>query len=264
MALVLVMGVPGVGKSTFAKRLVARLGANGFLFVFDDHLKLVRHDGDSSDGVMWEDSLREQRKCLESRIRTSLQRKFKDRSVCGIYVLDDTFHLRSMRRPFIRMARSFNMVLFILYLKKPLQLAIDGNMSRFGSSHVPEGSLRKIYDSLEEPDECASEHVIRISDDTDPGEVMKKILNSVENRKSHHNASEISCSSNQCMKNDDIWQKLDVELRRVVNEMMKECPRRATGKQLSLSRRRLLVDMRTRNIRNWDTAGLKAMLSELL
>mmetsp|Transcript_84316 Transcript_84316/g.168819 ORF Transcript_84316/g.168819 Transcript_84316/m.168819 type:complete len:333 (+) Transcript_84316:83-1081(+) len=73
--------------------------------------------------------------------------------ICAV-VLDDTFHLRSMRREARRVARRAGAGLVVVWVDCPLNECLARNALRLEpplGRRVPEASLRKTFDSLQPP-----------------------------------------------------------------------------------------------------------------
>jgi tRNA uridine 5-carbamoylmethylation protein Kti12 len=116
---------------------------------------------DSHDLESW----RKSRKIAQSKLKDALRAHFsseedissRDKSL--LIIMDDNFHLRSMRRDIYRTCQEFltefstSTIGFVtLYVSTPLEVCIKQNNKREGKQRVPEVVVRRMADVIEPPD----------------------------------------------------------------------------------------------------------------
>lgn len=145
MALLLVMGLPAAGKSTLCRQLTADCRQSS-LFSLDDIIGRQTIPDHAA------------RKRFEKTIRSRLEELATavDEETAGwhLVTVDDNLYLKSMRRPFERMARRFGFSFLVAVVPCSLQEALRRNSQREGEERVAEETIRMMNDAMEISDEC--------------------------------------------------------------------------------------------------------------
>ncbi|KAL7484883.1 hypothetical protein ACHAW6_010495 [Cyclotella cf. meneghiniana] len=196
-SVVLLCGLPGSGKSTLAQMLeFSALSYDKTLVIDYDKIAIediekpstvigkhdvAKHDiekragdGDveqngTSEGTGFDlhdlESWRKSRKTARSKLKDALrahfssEEDFSSRAKSLLIIMDDNFHLKSMRRDIYRTCQEFltelstSTIGFItLYVSTPLEVCIEQNNKREGKQRVPEVVVRRMADVIEPPD----------------------------------------------------------------------------------------------------------------
>lgn len=135
--LVVMMGVPGSGKSTYAKKM---LGEND-IYLSRDIIRyaLVKED---------EEYFSKENEVLQTFI------KAVDKALTRAkrYVIADATHLnRGSRDKLLRNLQNQPDHVYVVYIDVPLEVALERNKERTGRALVPESAIRNMYKSLSLP-----------------------------------------------------------------------------------------------------------------
>jgi O-phosphoseryl-tRNA(Sec) kinase len=175
-------------------------------------------------------------------VRVALEAERAPRSV-RLVVVDDNFHLRSMRKHFYQLSRSCGALFVQWLLDVPRGVAEARNRARPQASRVPDKSLERIATSFEPPD--AAKHawerlsfVVRCEEARTEDELWRKLLPwdalarlwRVERPEPPPSAEEQADAAAQREADREqnrrsVLHRLDIELRRVVHEALAACPR---------------------------------------
>uniref|UniRef100_A0A0R3RUG9 RNA helicase n=1 Tax=Elaeophora elaphi TaxID=1147741 RepID=A0A0R3RUG9_9BILA len=279
MALVLIMGVPGSGKTYLCRELKMKLGDETcFTFSYDD---IFNDDGFME--YMWgkeytnesmlklygldeSTSAHNERKRCENRIREFLKAKL---SVGGaappVVVVDDIFYLRSMRRPFRRMSTMYHLPYLVILVDVSIDTALTRNMQRPMKCRIPESTIRKIHQQMELPSKDDDGFIIYQSTDD-----LKSIVEYIDRIRWKTN---LWCTSNNVRlaisekdeeksssDDDRKWMKLELNLRRCVSELIREKNIGKDGNLLVKIKKRLYWRIRTDGAVNNNMQELKGFL----
>ncbi|VDK27890.1 unnamed protein product [Gongylonema pulchrum] len=270
MALVLVMGIPGAGKTTLCKNLEERIGTSCCaIFSFDDifnddgfmeHLwgKEYAHAGILHlYGLDSTPSAHSERKRCETRVRDFLRNQACRGESSRVTVVDDIFYLRSMRRPFKRMANTFHLAYMVVLVDVPLDLALAQNAQRPEQYRIPEQVIAKINKNMELPAENEPSFIYRPGDSLDElAAQIRKQRETALSRPVRETQSTVQPAA------DEKWKKLELDLRRCIGELVRETGARTKGALLSEIKKAVYLDLRTKDIPNWDIDGLKDILRQ--
>ncbi|EYB82569.1 hypothetical protein Y032_0357g3394 [Ancylostoma ceylanicum] len=138
MSLLLIMGLPAAGKSTLCSKLL-EYRPNAIIFSLDEV------NGRWSE----EFQAHSDRKSFEQTVRLYLEQNC-DNDFDGLVVVDDNFYLRSMRRPFERMARAFGLRYCCVLVDCDVQDALARNSLR-GESRVADDTILRMAREMEAP-----------------------------------------------------------------------------------------------------------------
>lgn len=142
---ILMGGLPASGKSTLVKKITRR---------YDGHAIHLEYDNveDSLISETSEDGRREAwnraRKLVVDQLEGYLQKRKKNNA--EIFIMDDNFHLRGMRKQIHRLLLRYKPVRFgILWLDTPLEECMRRNQKR--ERKVPDHILVKMHQVIELP-----------------------------------------------------------------------------------------------------------------
>jgi hypothetical protein len=87
-----------------------------------------------------------------------------------LVVVDDTMHLRSMRREVYALGRARGVPVVVIWLRAPLALALARNSTRVPAHQVEESAIGRIHTALEPPDGSLVQDRCFLVVDADSGE----------------------------------------------------------------------------------------------
>ena len=158
-------GLPASGKSTLARRLVETLGSRAIHLEYDQ----LEHSIVETQNIQDEDrreAWHEARKVALSELETKLvQAKENHGHPCRIFLLDDNFHLRGMRKQIHRLLLNYKPIKFgLIWLKTPMGICLDRNQNR--ERKVPSHVFEKMGLSMELPRAAWEANVLQVDEDT--------------------------------------------------------------------------------------------------
>ena len=147
---VLLVGLPGSGKSTLARQLCERR-KNSVHIEYDQVSTSLLSQFDYDELEAWRRSRTVAVNELGKRLMES----------ASLVVLDDNFHLRSMRKTIYRFCQRYVLKGYLLYfgvvfIDTPLELCLEQNVKRESSHRVDEDTIRKMSTCMEPPDSSKS------------------------------------------------------------------------------------------------------------
>ena len=220
-----VCGIPGSGKTTFSVKLHDFLisSCNVELVSFDDIEKSFQVSN-SFEPDAWKKAR-----------NFVLERLFHQSDNLSVYILDDTFHLKSMRkqmRPHL-----------IIHLDTPIDKCIENN--KFRNRNIPEDVIIKMFNIFEIPPVS----------NTWESKIPCIRINGFENYRIDDiiqsqqwliaKESSMKLSPVPSEKEVSLKEQLDLEMRKVVNNVLKMIPeenKAYAAKQLSDEKRRALKE----------------------
>ena len=161
--LCVVMGLPGAGKSSLAREMVASAASKElgvFACVSEEaescrkkRVEWVRFDDDleaavREEAVFSEAAWRVSRSLAFDRVKSALTR------AC-VVVADDNAYYRSMRHSLLKLARESDSAFCSIFIDVPLEEAQLRNGNRAGSERVPTETVAKMASLFERPEPAA-------------------------------------------------------------------------------------------------------------
>ena len=177
-AIVCLCGLPGAGKSTLARhvlafgaeRLRAALRVQGLRLwhlCFDDALAALQKEAGASDfdPELWHRArelalhavhalflFRSGTKALEAIARSSMAGNADAASCIDIVLIDDNMHYRSMRRAYYKVAREAQLAFCTICLPLPIDEAVARDARRSPPHHVGRATIEVMAEALQWPD----------------------------------------------------------------------------------------------------------------
>lgn len=155
VALVLVCGLPGCGKSSFCKALVARLEEEPDLLgrkaevhhiCYDNIETELRSVNSEFDPSSWQAARARAAEVVRERLYTKCARNM-------ILLLDDNMYYRSMRKHWYHFAQQHHCAYRQVFLAAPKEVCLERNSGRAAASRVPDFSIHHMADVFEWPRE---------------------------------------------------------------------------------------------------------------
>ncbi|AIJ04986.1 L-seryl-tRNA(Sec) kinase [Methanocaldococcus bathoardescens] len=204
--LIILTGLPGVGKSTFSKNLAKVLSKNNIDII------ILGSDLIRESFPIWKEKYEEFiRKTTHNLIDNALKNYW--------VIVDDTNYYNSMRRDLINIAKKYNKNYAIIYLKAPLDVLIKRNIER--GEKIPNEVIKKMYEKFDEPGKKYKWDepflIIDTTKDIDLENIAKKLIEKSKEIPKFYIEDE---NKN---KNDNIFDKIDKETRKIVSEYIKSC-----------------------------------------
>jgi tRNA uridine 5-carbamoylmethylation protein Kti12 len=160
----MLMGLPGSGKSTYCTRLHEAL--TGIVHIEYDVVAESVMDNDERL-LAW----RLARCTALDQLRLQLL------SCHQIILLDDNFHLRSMRKQIYHLCQEYpNIRLGILWMETPLNVCLERNRRRSPQRRVPDHIIDKMHTTLEPP-RLSWEICVRVHEDTTIDSIQQFLSN---------------------------------------------------------------------------------------
>ncbi|WP_423791940.1 L-seryl-tRNA(Sec) kinase [Methanocaldococcus indicus] len=203
--LIILVGLPAVGKSTFSKKLAKILAEKGIDVV-----------------ILGTDLLRESFPTWKEEYEEFIKKEtfyLIDKALSKYWVIvDDTNYYNSIRRDLINIAKKHNKPYAIIYLHAPLNILLDRNKKR--GEKIPNEVILKIYNKFDVPGEKYKWDKAFLTIDTtqsiDYKEIAKKLI---DKSKEHKVVNIDKINNNTKNKNLDL---LDKNLRKAVGEIIKK------------------------------------------
>jgi len=165
------VGLPGCGKSTFARSIRDLQATESYFSQFDD-IFIIEYDAITKDELLTTNSellsdelvaWRQSRLTALELLKNILTTQFtggRNTSSSSLIIMDDNFHLRSMRRDVYRSCQEFVksfphaiVGFFILHFNTPLEQCLERNDSRSGTDRIPHDVINRMATILEPPNE---------------------------------------------------------------------------------------------------------------
>jgi len=149
-------GIPGAGKSTLAQHLLRAASHSS--------AALVCFDAFQAPAAEWDElTFHVGRAAALQHLEQQLEQN-------QVVVVDDTMHLRSMRREVYALGRARGVPVVVIWLRAPLALALARNSTRVPAYQVEESAIGRIHTALEPPDGSLVQDRCFLVVDADSGE----------------------------------------------------------------------------------------------
>ena len=149
-------GIPGAGKSTLAQHLLRAASHSS--------AALVCFDAFQAPAAEWDGlTFRVGRAAALQHLEQQLEQN-------QVVVVDDTMHLRSMRREVYALGRARGVPVVVIWLRAPLALALARNSTRVPAHQVEESAIGRIHTAFEPPDGSLVQDRCFLVVDADSGE----------------------------------------------------------------------------------------------
>jgi tRNA uridine 5-carbamoylmethylation protein Kti12 len=165
------VGLPGCGKSTFARSIRDLLATESYFSQFND-IVIIEYDAIMKNELLTNSELlseeliawRQSRMTALEILNNTLIKKFTggdgNTSSSSLIIMDDNFHLRSMRRDVYRSCQEIVKIFphaivgfSILYFNTPLEQCLERNDSRSGTDRIPNDVIHRMATILEPPND---------------------------------------------------------------------------------------------------------------
>ena len=150
---VLVIGIPGAGKSSFASRLAQHFNGCRVIY-FDSYV--------DAECVWSENTFKQYRELALNDVNQILTESNRPKE--SVLIIDDIMYLKSMRREIYVLARDNCAKLLCIWIDCSLDNAIKRNNNRTGTGKISEESIFRVNSLFEPPDPTyiTDRHYIRV------------------------------------------------------------------------------------------------------
>lgn len=155
-------GLPASGKSTLARRLVEWFG-QGVIHLEYDELEddIIQQKIEEERREAWNQA----RKVALNKLEMYLQKLKSNEESPSIFLLDDNFHLRGMRKQIHRLLLNHKPLHFgIIWMRTPLDVCLERNQRR--ERKIPLDVFEKMNQAMEAPRAAWEDYYIEVDNDT--------------------------------------------------------------------------------------------------
>ncbi|GMT33573.1 hypothetical protein PFISCL1PPCAC_24870, partial [Pristionchus fissidentatus] len=229
MAIIVVYGIPGSGKTTVCERL--RLMDKSIYVSSFDETAIVEGECE---------------KIRRKRAQDASIAKIKDH-MDSVHLVDDVFYMQSMRRPFERLSRSLGLEYGAIFVEASVENAVERDRQRSCDARVGEECIIRIEERMERST-VGEEMVYRSTDDLlrikewidelkRKGRQKRIKMGEETEREERLRISD--CLPIQSSTSD--YNEMDLALRRIVSQM---CRGGADGRMLSKVKKKIMEEIR--------------------
>ncbi|WP_421077621.1 L-seryl-tRNA(Sec) kinase [Methanothermococcus sp. Ax23] len=248
--LVILVGLPSVGKSTFSKRLSKELYKKGM-----DNI-ILGTDLIRESFPAWKEE-------YEDFIKNSTYYLIDNALKNYTVIVDDTNYYNSKRRDLINIAKKNRKNHIIIYLKAPLELLLKRNIER--GAKIPNEVIINMFNKFDEPGNKYSwdkpDIIIDTTKDIDYNKIVNKIIN-----KSKKPFKEIEEAKKEISKKENILNEIDKITRKIMGEYIRNNElRKDEIKKISELRKNYLKEVKNKiNMDDYNIKNVKEEFKELL
>ena len=248
--LVILVGLPSVGKSTFSKRLSKELYKKGM-----DNI-ILGTDLIRESFPAWKEE-------YEDFIKNSTYYLIDNALKSYTVIVDDTNYYNSKRRDLINIAKKNRKNHIVIYLKAPLELLLKRNIER--GAKIPNEVIINMFNKFDEPGNKYSwdkpDIIIDTTKDIDYNKIVNKIIN-----KSKKPFKEIEEAKKEISKKENILNEIDKITRKIMGEYIRNNElRKDEIKKISELRRNYLKEVKNKiDVDNCDIKNIEKEFKELL
>ena len=248
--LVILVGLPSVGKSTFSKRLSKELYKKGM-----DNI-ILGTDLIRESFPAWKEE-------YEDFIKNSTYYLIDNALKNYTVIVDDTNYYNSKRRDLINIAKKNRKNHIIIYLKAPLELLLKRNIER--GAKIPNEVIINMFNKFDEPGNKYSwdkpDIIIDTTKDIDYNKIVNKIIN-----KSKKPFKEIEEAKKEISKKENILNEIDKITRKIMGGYIRNNElRKDEIKKISELRKNYLKEVKNKiNMDDYNIKNVKEEFKELL
>ncbi|MCQ6253874.1 L-seryl-tRNA(Sec) kinase [Methanocaldococcus sp.] len=202
--LIILVGLPSVGKSTFSKNLAKILSK------YNIDVIVLGSDLVRESFPKWKEQ-------YEEFIKRTTQLLIDEALKKYWVIVDDTNYYNSMRRDLINLAKKYNKNYAIIYLKAPLNILIKRNVER--GEKIPNEVIKKMYEKFDEPGKKYKWDEPFLTIDTtknfDLEDIAKKLIEKSKEIPKYEEVEENK------LKNNNIFDEIDKKTRKIISEYIK-------------------------------------------
>jgi len=229
------IGIPSVGKTTFAKKLAKKFAEEGHPIIVigsDDIRNMIPNYNENFDPerepIIREITLNLIKNCLE----------------LGFNVInDDLNYYKSMRHDLFEIANSKNCQFLTIFFKIPLKTALKRNEKR--GLPIPNSVIQNIYEKLDVPGEYGWDDPIETIEVIDFGAVEE--INQVYSKITSQLKKEIVEKNKIKKTKPGKAESLDKITRQLINKLISKQIHKEFNKELSILRKQFLFQAKKEN-----------------
>merc|ERR1712071_184282 len=135
MEIFLLIGLPGSGKTTYAKKLRERFTTLHFEY-----------------DALTDSFTKDARSILADKVIADIYQHLTSPNQPKYALIDDNFYYKSMLQPFVAFAREHAVPLRELHFNTPLPTCLERNASRPSETQISEGTIKQMHDRIESGD----------------------------------------------------------------------------------------------------------------